>query len=128
MSEFPSATCPPPSAVRLRSSVFGLRSAVLSNKVPFAIARRFLALSLLALPAPVFPVSAQQPTKPAAGAVAAAAPAADPCPIELMQPTGLGIANLQRPKLANVKTAVDGNAVMKDVSKLLFDDKQKVNP
>ena len=45
-----------------------------------------------------------------------------------MQPTGLGIANLQRPKLANVKSADDANKVMKEVSKLLFDDKQKTNP
>jgi tetratricopeptide (TPR) repeat protein len=87
--------------------------------------RRFRAISLFALAAPVLALSAQQPAKPAAPA--AAAPV-DSCPIELMQPTGLGIANLQRPKLANVKSADDANKVMRDVSKLLFDDKQKVNP
>jgi tetratricopeptide (TPR) repeat protein len=92
--------------------------------------RRLRALSLLALAAPVLALSAQQPAKPAApGATPAAAAApVDLCPIELMQPTGLGIANLQRPKLANVKTVDDANKVMKDVSKMLFDDKQKVNP
>lgn len=88
--------------------------------------RRLRALSLFALAAPVFALSAQQPAaKPGA---AATAPAPDPCPIELMQPTGLGIANLQRPKLANVKTADDANKVMRDVSKLLFDKKQEENP
>ena len=85
--------------------------------------RRLRALSLFALAAPAFALSAQQPAKPAA----AAAPV-DPCPIELMQPTGLGVANLQRNKLASVKSAADGNSVMKDVSKLLFDPKQAVNP
>lgn len=85
--------------------------------------RRLRALSLFALAAPVFALSAQQPAKPAA----AAAPV-DPCPIELMQPTQLGVANLQRNKLANVKSASDGNSVMKDVSKLLFDPKLSVNP
>jgi tetratricopeptide (TPR) repeat protein len=87
--------------------------------------RRLRVLSLLALAAPVFALSAQQP-KP--GAPAAAAAPVDPCPIELMQPTGLGIANLQRSKLAGIKSADDGNKVMRDVSKLLFDDKQKTNP
>jgi tetratricopeptide (TPR) repeat protein len=91
--------------------------------------RRFRAIFLFALAAPALALSAQQPTKPAAPAAAAAAAApVDSCPIELMQPTGLGIANLQRPKLANVKSADDANKVMRDVSKLLFDDKQKVNP
>ena len=89
--------------------------------------RRLRALSLLALAAPVLALSAQQPAKPGAAAAAAAA-AADSCPIELMQPTGLGIANLQRPKLAGVKSVDDANKVMRDVSKLLFDDKQKVEP
>jgi tetratricopeptide (TPR) repeat protein len=84
--------------------------------------RRFRALSLLALAAPAVALSAQQPAKPAA-----AAPV-DSCPIELMQPTGLGIANLQRSKLANVKSADEGNKVMRDVSKLLFDKKQEENP
>lgn len=88
--------------------------------------RRFRVLSLLALAAPVLALSAQQPAKPGAP-VAAAAPV-DPCPIDLMQPNGLAIANLQRPKLANVKSADEGNKVMKEVSKLLFDDKQKTNP
>jgi tetratricopeptide (TPR) repeat protein len=87
--------------------------------------RRLRALSLLALAAPVLALSAQQPAKP--GAPAAAAPV-DLCPIELMQPTGLGIANLQRSKLASVKSVDDANKVMRDVSKLLFDDKQKANP
>jgi tetratricopeptide (TPR) repeat protein len=93
--------------------------------------RRLRALSFLALAAPAFVLSAQQPAKPgapAAAAAAAAAPQADPCPIELMQPTGLGIANLQRSKLANVKTVDDGNKVMRDVTKLLFDPKQATNP
>ena len=92
--------------------------------------RRLRALSLLALAAPVLALSAQQPTKPAApGAPAAPAAAApvDPCPIDLMQPTGLGIANLQRSKLANVKSVDDANKVMRDVSKLLFDPKQATN-
>lgn len=84
---------------------------------------RLRALSLLAVVAPAFALSAQQPAKPAA----AAAPV-DPCPIELMQPTQLGVANLQRSKLANVKSASDGNSVMKDVSKLLFDPKLSSNP
>ncbi len=85
--------------------------------------RRIRALSLIALAAPAFALSAQQP---AAGASVASA--ADSCPIDVMQPTGLGIANLQRSKLANVKSVDDANKVMKDVSKLLFDDKQKTNP
>jgi len=90
--------------------------------------RRLRAFSLLALAAPVLALSAQQPTKPAApGAPAAAAAPADPCPIDLMQPTGLGIANLQRSKLANVKSVDDANKVMRDVSKLLFDPKQATN-
>jgi tetratricopeptide (TPR) repeat protein len=88
--------------------------------------RRFRALFVFALAAPALALSAQQPAKPAAPA-AAAAPV-DSCPIELMQPTGLGIAYLQRPKLASVKSADDANKVMRDVSKLLFDDKQKSNP
>jgi tetratricopeptide (TPR) repeat protein len=87
--------------------------------------RRLRLLSLLSLAAPAFALSAQQPAKPGA---AAAAPPPDPCPIELMQPTGLGIANLQRSKLANVKTVDDANKVMRDVSKLLFDPKQATNP
>ncbi len=92
--------------------------------------RRLRALSVLALVAPVFALSAQQPAKPGAPAAGAAAttPPPDPCPIELMQPTGLGIANLQRPKLAGVKTVDDANKVMRDADKLLFDDKQKTNP
>jgi hypothetical protein len=78
--------------------------------------------------APVFALSAQaKPAAPAA-APAAAAPVADACPIDLLQPTGLAVANLQRPKLANVKSADDANKVMKDVSKLLFDPKQATNP
>jgi tetratricopeptide (TPR) repeat protein len=84
--------------------------------------RRLGALSLLALVAPLFALSAQQPAKPAA----AAAPV-DPCPVDLMVPTQLGIANLQRSKLAAVKSADDGNKVMKDVSKLLFDPKMATN-
>lgn len=88
--------------------------------------RRLRLLSLLTLAAPALALSAQQPTKP--GAPAAAAPEPDPCPIELMQPTGLGIANLQRSKLANVKSVDDANKVMRDVSKLLFDPKQAANP
>jgi tetratricopeptide (TPR) repeat protein len=91
--------------------------------------RRLRAVSLLALAAPALALSAQQPAKPGAPAAGAAAAApVDPCPIELMQPTGLGIANLQRPKLAGVKSADEANKVMRDVSKLLFDDKQKTNP
>jgi len=92
--------------------------------------RRLRALSIFALAAPVFALSAQQPAKPAAPAAgaAAAAPPVDPCPVDLMQPTGLAVANLQRPKLANVKSVDDANKVMKDVSKMLFDDKQKANP
>lgn len=85
--------------------------------------RRLRALSLFAVAAPVFALSAQTPAKPAA-----AAPPVDPCPIDLMQPTGLAVANLQRPKLANVKSVDDANKVMRDVSKMLFDDKQKANP
>ena len=86
--------------------------------------RRLRLLSLLTLAAPALALSAQQP----AAKPAAAAPAPDPCPIELMQPTGLGIANLQRSKLANVKSVDDANKVMRDVSKLLFDAKQATNP
>ena len=84
--------------------------------------RRLRALSLVAMAAPVFALSAQAPAKPAA----AAAPV-DPCPIDLMQPTQLGIASLQRSKLAAVKSADDGNKVMKDVSKILFDPKLTTN-
>jgi len=84
--------------------------------------RRLRLLSLLSLAAPALALSAQQP------AAAAAAPAADPCPIDLMQPTGLGIANLQRAQLANVKSVDDANKTMRTVSKLLFDPKQATNP
>jgi tetratricopeptide (TPR) repeat protein len=91
--------------------------------------RRLRALSIFAMAAPVFALSAQaKPATPAAGAAAAAAPTPDACTIDLMAPTGLAVANLQRPKLANVKTADDANKVMKDVSKLLFDPKQAANP
>jgi tetratricopeptide (TPR) repeat protein len=86
--------------------------------------RRFRLLSLISLAAPALALSAQQPAaKP--GAVA---PAADPCPIDLMQPTGLGIANLQRAQLASVKSVDDANKNMRTVSKLLFDPKQAANP
>jgi tetratricopeptide (TPR) repeat protein len=91
--------------------------------------RRFRALTFLALAAPALALSAQQPTKPgapAAGAAAAAKP--DSCPIDLLSPSGLAIASLQRTKLSSVKSADEANKVMKDVSKLLFDDKQKANP
>ena len=87
--------------------------------------RRLRLLSLLTLAAPALALSAQQP---AAKPGAAAAPAADPCPVDLMQPTGLGIANLQRAQLANVKGVDDANKTMKLVSKLLFDPKQATNP
>ena len=113
--------------VHASSSIFHPPSyiAVHFHRVPFHMMRRLRALSLFALVAPVFALSAQQPPKPAAAA--AATPPVDPCPIDLMQPAGLAIANLQRPKLANVKTIDDANKVMKDVSKMLFDDKQKAN-
>jgi tetratricopeptide (TPR) repeat protein len=96
------------------------------NKGSISMMRRIWALSLLALVTPVLALSAQ--AKPGAPAAAAAAPPADPCPVDLMQPTGLAIANLQRSKLANVKSVDDANKVMKDVSKLLFDAKQNENP
>lgn len=86
--------------------------------------RHFRAFAVLALVAPVIALSAQQP---AAKPATAAAPV-DPCPVDLMQPTALGIANLQRSKLGSVKTADDANKVMKDVSKLLFDPKVAANP
>ncbi|HEY2848830.1 MAG TPA: hypothetical protein VGI97_03075, partial [Gemmatimonadaceae bacterium] len=86
--------------------------------------RRFRLLSLISLAAPALALSAQQP----AAKPGAAAPAADPCPIDLMQPTGLGIANLQRAQLASVKSVDDANKNMRTVSKLLFDPKQAANP
>ena len=93
--------------------------------------RRLRALSLLALAAPVLALSAQQPTKPGApgaAAPAAAAAAVDACPVDRLQPTGRGIANLQRAQLANVKSIDDANTRMRTVSKLLFDPKQATNP
>ena len=88
--------------------------------------RRVRVLSFVAMTATPLALFAQ--AKPAPGAApAAAAVAVDPCPIELMQPTDLGIANLQRPKLAGVKSAVEANKVMTDVSKILFNETKMTN-
>ncbi len=87
--------------------------------------RRVRVLSFVAMAATPLALFAQ--AKPAPGAAAAAAAPVDPCPIELMVPTDLGIANLQRPKLAGVKNAAEANKVMADVSRILFDEKKMTN-
>lgn len=80
---------------------------------------RALAVALASLTAASLP--AQQPT-------AAAAPPAPTCPIELMQPQTVGIANLQRSKVINAKTDEDAQKAVREATKLLFDPKAASNP
>ena len=84
--------------------------------------RRLRALSLIALAAPIG-VAAAQEQKPAA----AQQPAAPSCPIDLMQPQQIGIANISRQKVLNAKSPDDAKKAVRDASKLLFDDKAKAN-
>ena len=81
--------------------------------------RGFLLLVLGA--AVAVPVAAQQPA-------AAGAPAANACPLDLLQPAPLGIASLQRQKVMAAKSADDAGKGIKDAMKLLYDEKSKSNP
>lgn len=79
---------------------------------------RALAVALSSLTAAS--LTAQQPA-------AAAAPAAPSCPIELMQPQTIGIANLQRSKVINAKTDEEAQKAVREATKLLFDAKSASN-
>jgi tetratricopeptide (TPR) repeat protein len=51
-----------------------------------------------------------------------------PCPIDLLQPATLGIANLQRQGMMNAKTPDDSRKALKTAMKQLFDAKTASNP
>ncbi|MBI3567551.1 MAG: hypothetical protein HY084_05030 [Gemmatimonadetes bacterium] len=64
----------------------------------------------------------------AAGSLAAQQPAAAAaCPIELMQPQPVGIANLQRTKVLNAKTDDEAQKATREATRLLFDPKAASN-
>ena len=51
-----------------------------------------------------------------------------PCPIDLLQPPTLGIANLQRQGMMNAKSPDDARKALKTAIKQLFDAKAATNP
>ena len=51
-----------------------------------------------------------------------------PCPIDLLQPATLGIANLQRQSMMNAKSPDDARRALKNATKQLFDAKTASNP
>jgi tetratricopeptide (TPR) repeat protein len=51
-----------------------------------------------------------------------------PCPIDLLQPATLGIANLQRQSMMSAKSPDDARKSLKNATKQLFDPKTASNP
>lgn len=80
--------------------------------------RHIRVLPLLAIIA--LPLAAQQP------AAAAQTPAS--CPIDMLQPSTLGIANLKRQSMLSAKSPDDARKALKEATKLLFDSKVATNP
>jgi tetratricopeptide (TPR) repeat protein len=74
--------------------------------------RHIRVLPLLAILALALPLSAQTA----------------PCPIDLLQPAVLGIANLQRQSMMNAKSPDDARKALKNATKQLFDPKTASNP
>lgn len=83
-------------------------------------AHRSVFALVLATLSTIAPLAAQQPA-------AAQAAAAVSCPIELMQPQQLGIANLQRTKVLNAKTDAEAIKAIQEATKLLFDARAASN-
>jgi tetratricopeptide (TPR) repeat protein len=50
-----------------------------------------------------------------------------PCPVDLLQPAALGIANLQRQSIMNAKSPEDARKALKNATKQLFDAKTASN-